>query len=62
MLLGAIGGFLVYNVHPASIFMGDSGSLLLGFSFAAVTLSTEHATRRPLRRAVDRRGAACSCC
>jgi UDP-GlcNAc:undecaprenyl-phosphate GlcNAc-1-phosphate transferase len=40
-LLGAVAGFLVYNVHPASIFMGDSGSLLLGFSFAAVTLSTE---------------------
>ncbi len=41
MLLGAIGGFLVYNVYPASIFMGDSGSLLIGFSFAAVTLSAE---------------------
>ena len=40
ILLGATGGFLVYNTHPASIFMGDSGSLLLGFSFAAVTLST----------------------
>ena len=40
ILLGATAGFLVYNVHPASIFMGDSGSLLLGFSFAAVTLST----------------------
>jgi UDP-GlcNAc:undecaprenyl-phosphate/decaprenyl-phosphate GlcNAc-1-phosphate transferase len=40
MLLGAVGGFLVYNVHPASIFMGDSGALLLGFSFAAVTLSS----------------------
>ena len=38
LLLGATGGFLVYNVHPASIFMGDSGSLLLGFSFAALTL------------------------
>jgi UDP-GlcNAc:undecaprenyl-phosphate GlcNAc-1-phosphate transferase len=44
MLLGAIGGFLVYNVYPASIFMGDSGSLLLGFSFAAVTLSAERTT------------------
>jgi UDP-GlcNAc:undecaprenyl-phosphate GlcNAc-1-phosphate transferase len=41
VLLGATGGFLVYNLHPASIFMGDSGSLLLGFSIAAVTLSTE---------------------
>ena len=39
LLLGATAGFLVYNIHPASIFMGDSGSLLLGFSFAAVTLS-----------------------
>ena len=44
MLLGAVGGFLVYNVFPASIFMGDSGSLLLGFSFAAVTLSAERTT------------------
>jgi UDP-GlcNAc:undecaprenyl-phosphate/decaprenyl-phosphate GlcNAc-1-phosphate transferase len=39
VLLGATGGFLVYNVNPASIFMGDSGSLLLGFSFAALTLN-----------------------
>ena len=38
VLLGATAGFLVYNVHPASIFLGDSGSLLLGFSFAALTL------------------------
>src|SRR5436309_15954748 len=43
ILLGAVAGFLVYNVHPASIFMGDSGSLLLGFSFAAVTLSSGRA-------------------
>jgi UDP-GlcNAc:undecaprenyl-phosphate/decaprenyl-phosphate GlcNAc-1-phosphate transferase len=42
LLVGATGGFLVYNLHPASIFMGDSGSLLLGFSFAAVALSTSH--------------------
>ncbi len=44
MLLGAVGGFLVYNVHPASIFMGDAGSFLLGFSFAALTLSPERTT------------------
>ncbi|MCU1381472.1 MAG: hypothetical protein JWL71_169, partial [Acidobacteria bacterium] len=43
ILLGATGGFLVYNLHPASIFMGDSGSLLLGFSFAAVTLTSSRA-------------------
>ncbi|MGE5243994.1 MAG: hypothetical protein ACM3SQ_07180 [Betaproteobacteria bacterium] len=37
-LLGATAGFLVYNVHPASIFMGDAGSLFLGFNLAALTL------------------------
>jgi UDP-GlcNAc:undecaprenyl-phosphate GlcNAc-1-phosphate transferase len=41
IMLGATAGFLAYNLHPASIFMGDSGSLLLGFSIAAVTLSHE---------------------
>lgn len=35
-LLGASIGFLVYNFNPASIFMGDSGSLFLGFVLAAV--------------------------
>jgi UDP-GlcNAc:undecaprenyl-phosphate GlcNAc-1-phosphate transferase len=40
ILIGAVGGFLIYNVHPASVFMGDSGSLFLGFSFAAITLSS----------------------
>ena len=44
ILLGATGGFLAYNLYPASIFMGDSGSLLLGFSFAAVTLSSGRPT------------------
>lgn len=37
-LLGAAVGFLVYNVNPASIFMGDSGSLFMGFLMAAVGL------------------------
>jgi UDP-GlcNAc:undecaprenyl-phosphate/decaprenyl-phosphate GlcNAc-1-phosphate transferase len=37
-LLGATTGFLVYNVHPASIFMGDTGSLFLGLNLAALTL------------------------
>src|SRR5262249_54638015 len=43
-LLGATSGFLVYNLYPASIFMGDGGSLLLGFSVAALTLSSAHQT------------------
>lgn len=37
-LIGACLGFLRYNFHPASIFMGDSGSLLLGFSLGVVSL------------------------
>ena len=37
-LLGATAGFLVYNVPPARIFMGDSGSLLLGFVLATLPL------------------------
>ena len=51
LLLGATAAFLVYNYHPASIFMGDSGSLLLGLSFAALTLSPSQsvsATSNPL--------------
>jgi UDP-GlcNAc:undecaprenyl-phosphate GlcNAc-1-phosphate transferase len=35
-LVGACLGFLVYNFNPASIFMGDAGSLFLGFVLAAV--------------------------
>jgi UDP-GlcNAc:undecaprenyl-phosphate/decaprenyl-phosphate GlcNAc-1-phosphate transferase len=38
VLLGATAGFLVYNLYPASIFMGDAGSLFLGFNLAALTL------------------------
>ena len=37
-LLGSTAGFLVYNFHPATIFMGDTGSLFLGLNIAAVTL------------------------
>ncbi len=36
--IGACIGFLRYNYHPASVFMGDSGSMLLGFTLAAVAL------------------------
>jgi UDP-GlcNAc:undecaprenyl-phosphate GlcNAc-1-phosphate transferase len=37
-LIGATAGFLVYNLHPASIFMGDTGSLFIGLNLAALTL------------------------
>jgi len=45
LLVGATAAFLVYNIHPASVFMGDSGSLLLGLSFAALVLSPEGEAR-----------------
>jgi UDP-GlcNAc:undecaprenyl-phosphate GlcNAc-1-phosphate transferase len=35
-VLGACIGFLIYNFNPASIFMGDSGALFLGFMLAAI--------------------------
>ena len=37
VLVGACLGFLVFNVHPASIFLGDTGSLLLGFSIGVLS-------------------------
>src|SRR5205814_6063788 len=36
VLVGACIGFLYYNFNPASIFMGDTGSLFLGFMLATV--------------------------
>ena len=37
-LFGATLGFLFYNFHPATIFMGDSGSMFLGFTLASLTM------------------------
>lgn len=37
-LAGATGGFLVYNFHPASIFIGDCGAQFLGFMIASISL------------------------
>ncbi len=37
-LAGAIAGFLVYNLPPARIFMGDSGAYFLGFMLATIAL------------------------
>jgi phospho-N-acetylmuramoyl-pentapeptide-transferase len=39
-LVGAIFGFLWFNVHPAELIMGDTGSLALGSTFAVVALMT----------------------
>lgn len=42
ILVGSILGFLVYNTHPAKVFMGDTGSLALGATLAAVAILTKH--------------------
>lgn len=39
VLAGAILGFLRFNFHPASIFLGDSGSLFIGFMLSALALA-----------------------
>lgn len=46
IMAGAVVGFLRYNVHPAKIFLGDAGSMLLGFFIAAA------ATQATGRRAI----------
>lgn len=38
ILAGATLGFLLFNTHPASIFMGDCGALFLGFCISAISL------------------------
>jgi UDP-GlcNAc:undecaprenyl-phosphate GlcNAc-1-phosphate transferase len=38
ILAGATLGFLKYNFHPAQIFMGDSGSMFLGFTLATLAI------------------------
>lgn len=39
ILTGAITGFLRYNFHPAKVFMGDSGSMFLGFTLSALAIA-----------------------
>ncbi|WP_330583197.1 phospho-N-acetylmuramoyl-pentapeptide-transferase [Pseudobutyrivibrio xylanivorans] len=43
-MVGALFGFLMYNVHPAKIFMGDTGSLALG----AFVVSTAYMLQMPI--------------
>jgi len=37
-LLGGVSGFLVFNFHPAKVFMGDSGSLSMGFLVGCIAV------------------------
>jgi UDP-GlcNAc:undecaprenyl-phosphate GlcNAc-1-phosphate transferase len=49
---GAVLGFLRFNTHPARIFMGDSGSQVLGFSVGVLALLTTQGSSSPLSPAL----------
>jgi len=40
-VVGAVLGFLVFNAHPAKVFMGDTGSLALGGAIASIAILTK---------------------
>ena len=40
ILAGSVFGFLIYNTHPAKVFMGDTGSLALGAAMGAIAILT----------------------
>ena len=40
ILVGGLMGFLIYNTHPAKVFMGDTGSLSLGAVMGAIAILT----------------------
>jgi len=42
VLVGSLMGFLVFNAHPARVFMGDTGSLALGGALATIAILTRH--------------------
>ncbi len=42
LFIGTLCGFLIFNFPPAKIFMGDSGSLVVGFTVALLTLRTTY--------------------
>ncbi len=42
LFMGSVLGFLCYNFPPASIFMGDGGSMVLGFFLSALTIRTTY--------------------
>lgn len=41
-LIGSLLGFLIFNVSPAKVFMGDTGSLALGATLGAIAIITRH--------------------
>ena len=52
VFVGAVIGFLRFNTHPARVFMGDSGSQLLGFSAAVLAVLLTQDPQAPLSTAL----------
>jgi len=48
VLFGSLLGFLYYNSHPAKVFMGDTGSLLLGYLLATAAVLLAGKTEHPV--------------
>lgn len=46
-LAGALAGFVVFNFHPARIYLGDAGSLALGITLGAIALALRWSDRSP---------------
>lgn len=44
-LIGALAGFLLHNFHPATVFLGDSGSHFIGFMLASLLLLERYVTQ-----------------
>ncbi|MCM1371021.1 MAG: phospho-N-acetylmuramoyl-pentapeptide-transferase [Clostridium sp.] len=42
ILVGSLMGFLIYNIYPAKVIMGDTGSLALGSTLAVIAILTSH--------------------
>ncbi len=55
-------GFLPHNFSPARIFMGDSGSMLIGLLLASTTITLTGDGRRPTRSTPTWRPPCCRCC
>ena len=47
-LIGALLGFLRFNFHPATIYMGDCGSLFVGMTLGALAMTMSYTHRNPL--------------
>ena len=52
IVIASLLAFLIFNFNPASIFLGDAGSMLLGFFIAAMSLKTNHKAETALTLAI----------